>query len=476
MKKRAFLVLVLFFLSSHLFSARRALIIGIEHYIANDKYGGMLDIQGCKNDALDMRRILIERFNFHEYEIHLLLNHQATREAILEGLRWLVRETKSQDWVFFSFAGHGTQIKDIDGDEEDGFDECICPFDVEPKYRLNLISDDEINWFIQELKDRNTFFLFDSCHSGTMKRGVLPVSEAMKKAHYFARLLPPPSILEEKPLSRGGRDLTYYAESEKETKSGIDFSESIGKIVVFSAAAPHQIALPVNIKSDHPNGAMTYAVLMGLKGGADKNDDGAITYRELLEFSQDYMSLLRLEQEPQIDAEPEMIDQSIFFLSPPEELSHLMNASSTFNINLRLYERSSDKIKVEDHVKYYVQSERSGYLYLFAISVEGEVTGLFPNPFQKDNFIRGGKDVIIPPTDGAFYIKAVEPLGKMKILAIVSNRQLDLDRFCSDRVEDLLQPLGNEELKELVRSTRDLTLTLFPTEWAAEVIEVEIVR
>jgi len=471
-----FILLILLF-STHLLAARRALLVGIDHYIYNDKYGGKLDLKGCVNDALDFKKILIEKFDFKENEIRVLLNQNATRESILEGFRWLTRETKSQDWVIFSYSGHGKQIKDLNGDEEDGLDECICPSNTEPRYLLNLISDDEINQFIVELKDRRAFFLFDSCHSGTITRGVSPKASGVNKEGYFARVLPPPALLEGESQSRGGRQTSrYYSESTKNIRSGVDFAQGAGEISVFSAAAPHQIAIPINISSDHPNGAMTYSVLKGLRGGADSNNDDVITYRELLQYSKDCLRDLKVKQEPQIDAEPGKIDKPIFFLTPQAELSNLINSSSTFTLNLRLYGRTSNKIKLKDFVEFYIDSERSGYLYIFAISVDGEVTCLLPNLYQRDNFLEAGEGVVIPPPDGKFAIEAVEPLGKMRTVAIVAEKPLDLARFCGGREEELLHTLGSDELKELVRSTRGITKVFSPSEWAAAVIEIYIVK
>jgi hypothetical protein len=298
----------------------------------------------------------------------------------------------------------------------------------------------------------------------------------MNKEGYFARVLPSPELLEEESQYRGKQTYKYYAESTKDIKSGVDFAQGTGEIFVFSASAPHQVAIPININSDHPNGAMTYSVLKGLKGGADKNNDDVITYRELLQFSKDYLRGLKLKQEPQMDAEPGKIDKPVFFLTPQAELSNLINSSSTFGINLRLFGRTSNKIKLKDHVEFYVDSEKSGYLYLFAISVDGEVCCLLPNLYQKNNHIDAREGIIIPASDGKFSIETVEPPGKMRTLAIVAEKPLDLARFCGGREDELLYTLGSDELKELVRSTRGITRVLSSADWAAAVIEIDIVK
>ena len=65
-----------------------------------------------------------------------------------------------------SVPGHGGQTKDLDGDEEDGYDEVIYPVD----FRQNgHITDDEMHRImVRPLKAGvRLTAIFDSCHSGT---------------------------------------------------------------------------------------------------------------------------------------------------------------------------------------------------------------------------------------------------------------------------------------------------------------------
>ena len=63
-------------------------------------------------------------------------------------------------------AGHGGQTKDLDGDEEDGYDEVIYPVDFQ---RAGHIVDDEIHWrVVRPLRQGvRLTAIFDSCHSAT---------------------------------------------------------------------------------------------------------------------------------------------------------------------------------------------------------------------------------------------------------------------------------------------------------------------
>jgi uncharacterized caspase-like protein len=52
-----------------------------------------------------------------------------TRANIIDAMKWLVKDARKHDSLFFHFSGHGAQVPDLDGDEVDGFDEIIFPVD-----------------------------------------------------------------------------------------------------------------------------------------------------------------------------------------------------------------------------------------------------------------------------------------------------------------------------------------------------------
>ena len=68
-------------------------------------------------------------------------------------------------WLLISKAGHGGQTKNLDGDEEDGFDEVIYPVDFR---QVGHITDDEMHRIIVRPLQAGVRLtcIFDSCHSG----------------------------------------------------------------------------------------------------------------------------------------------------------------------------------------------------------------------------------------------------------------------------------------------------------------------
>lgn len=164
--------------------AKRALLVGI-----ND-YKQINDLSGCINDVTNVRDVLLKYFGFTVPDIRLLVDSRATKGNIMTRLKWLVKGAKKGDTLVFHYSGHGTQIRDRDGDElKDHMDEAICPWDT--SWDGGLILDDDLyNIFKGVPAGVHLEVLLDSCHSGTGTRELMVMKE-MK-----IRYLPPPIDIE----------------------------------------------------------------------------------------------------------------------------------------------------------------------------------------------------------------------------------------------------------------------------------------
>ncbi|MGH7453324.1 MAG: caspase family protein, partial [bacterium] len=93
----------------------------------------------------------------------------ATTKAIVDGLDWLAQGGSDPAVRVFHYAGHGHSIPDENGDESDGKDEALAPYDHRAR---GYLIDDKLG----EIYDRfgansNLTLIMDSCHSGTSQRG-----------------------------------------------------------------------------------------------------------------------------------------------------------------------------------------------------------------------------------------------------------------------------------------------------------------
>jgi len=157
----------------------RALIIGIERYMHHLVSGTV----GAEDDAFGVARLLQDRYGFSPDSIKVLINENATSNAIILGLtKWVVEGSKPGDRVFIFFSGHGNQLPDDDGDESDGWDETICPYDANPFNEIGQIRDDTIELIINKLEGRRVVLLFDSCHAAMVTDTPGPVPSTLPPA------------------------------------------------------------------------------------------------------------------------------------------------------------------------------------------------------------------------------------------------------------------------------------------------------
>ncbi|WP_447600573.1 caspase family protein [Nitrospira sp. Nam80] len=166
---------------------RRALCIGIDRYPT-------APLAGCVADAREWADTL-RQLGFEEPV--LLLNEEATRQAILDALKELIAAGSPGDVVVFQYAGHGTQLPDEDGDDETGQDQAICSYDFADG---RFVIDDDVAAVFRTIPEGlNVTCFIDCCHSGTItrfavggpqgdgggdrRRRFLPATPAMKRAH-----------------------------------------------------------------------------------------------------------------------------------------------------------------------------------------------------------------------------------------------------------------------------------------------------
>lgn len=149
---------------------KRALAIGINKYAYFPAY---YQLKGCINDVELIVCVLQDKFGFSPENITLLQDEKATREGILGAMDTLVESVRKNDIVVIHYSGHGSQMTDREGDEADGLDETIVPYDSGRNgYPNKDITDDEIYLRLLKLTQVTPFvtLIFDCCHSGTISR------------------------------------------------------------------------------------------------------------------------------------------------------------------------------------------------------------------------------------------------------------------------------------------------------------------
>ncbi|OJD37926.1 metacaspase a [Diplodia corticola] len=145
---------------------RKALLIGINYF------GQRGQLRGCINDVKNMSAYLNQHFGYKREDMVLLTDDQQnpmsqpTKANILRAMHWLVKDARPNDSLFFHYSGHGGQTKDLDGDEDDGYDEVIYPLDF--RQAGHIVDDEMHRIMVQGLQPGvRLTAIFDSCHSGS---------------------------------------------------------------------------------------------------------------------------------------------------------------------------------------------------------------------------------------------------------------------------------------------------------------------
>lgn len=138
---------------------------------------------------------LINESNWKKENVFLLLNEDATKNNIISTLSDLGELIDENDVFLFSWMGHGTIVPDEDGDENDPFDEAICPYDTKSNNFDNVITDDELNECLSKIDAKGQILLFESCMSGGMADNEnyepLSFSDVNEKGRIVIMLTPP---------------------------------------------------------------------------------------------------------------------------------------------------------------------------------------------------------------------------------------------------------------------------------------------
>ncbi|KAF7327468.1 Histone acetyltransferase [Mycena kentingensis (nom. inval.)] len=142
---------------------KKALCIGINYA------GQPHALRGCVNDSKHCYSFLVRQCGYKPENIVVLTDdspHQRslpTRRNIIDAMHWLVKDARPHDSLFFHYSGHGSQTRDTNGDEIDGYDETIFPLDYQ---RAGHIEMHDIMVKPLPTGCRLTA-LFDCCHSGS---------------------------------------------------------------------------------------------------------------------------------------------------------------------------------------------------------------------------------------------------------------------------------------------------------------------
>jgi len=250
--------------------AKRALCIGINNYPGTDS-----DLSGCVNDARDWSAELQAR----GFTVTTLVDAQASRAAMVSALDNLISGAQKNDTLVFTYSGHGTWVVDQDGDEPDGRDEALCPWDINTQGPL---LDDQIReLFDHRLASVRLLLISDSCHSGSVTRGD---DSELDAGGPRARFLPPEAWLKHDALPSAPRASALTL---------IGGLRRAGGDLLLAGCRDEEYSWDTSF-GGRPNGAFTFYALKTLR------EKKPLTYEQWHAEIRKYLPTNRLPQEPQI--------------------------------------------------------------------------------------------------------------------------------------------------------------------------------
>ena len=224
-----------------------ALLIGCTTYAS---LGEGLQLEGPGNDVLMMRDLLVRHFKFAPENITVLAEAaggealRPTRANIEREFARLAKVAARGEQVVILMAGHGSQQPDQDppskdDPEPDGLDEIFLPADVGPwedsvGQVKNSIVDDDLHVWLTKIQDKGAsmWLIMDSCHSGTMLRGVDEVSRQV-----LPEKLVPAAVLKKAQVRR---EQDEKGRGREETASTLNLADDAPSLVAIYAAQSNE--------------------------------------------------------------------------------------------------------------------------------------------------------------------------------------------------------------------------------------------
>ena len=271
---------------------RTALLIGINYNNNPDA-----TLNGCYNDVVNVSQYLRTVLGYPASSVTVLTDGNRgaagagtasvvppTRQNIIAGMAALVAGMVAGDEAVFHFSGHGTLVRDTNGDETTtGLDSCLCPLDYNAPASAGggVITDDEIRALLVNKVPRGArlYVFLDCCHNGTG-------CDVRYKYEDFSVLLRPPSA-RTAPLWR----------TQQKAFANQKYAETAGEVYMISGCRDEQTSADAYINNAFA-GALTYAVFAILR--ANNASIRTYSWSSLLRDVRHFMRANRYSQIPQL--------------------------------------------------------------------------------------------------------------------------------------------------------------------------------
>jgi hypothetical protein len=274
---------------------RTALLVGI-NYLNTDN-----ELNGCYNDVVNVAQYLRTVLGYvapgaisiitdgNRNRVGTASPLPPTRQNIIAGMTALVAGMVAGDEAVFHFSGHGSLVRDTNGDEATGLDSCLCPIDYDAPSASGgggggggVVTDDEIRALLVDRVPRGArlYVILDCCHNGSG-------CDIRYKYEDFSVLVRPPSASAPTPLWR----------TQQRAFTNPKYTDTAGEVFMISGSRDEQTSADAYINNAYA-GALTYAVFAILR--ANHASIRTYSWSALLRDVRHFMRVNKYTQIPQI--------------------------------------------------------------------------------------------------------------------------------------------------------------------------------
>ncbi len=219
-----------------------ALIVGAGKFpnLVDDKGHPASDLDGARPDAEKLAELLM-RYGYSRANINLLVDTQATRAAILNGIDQLIARVKAGDQVIIYYSGHGTSSLDT---KTHGFGMepatgAVVPSDIKPGTAEQILAQLVIGTrdlrprFLRLEEKADVLVIFDACFSGESVKALGPSM--------------PLRYISLADLTRGDVTSSSIVAAERALPTrAVPPAYPYQRVVYFAAASNNQYAIDIN--------------------------------------------------------------------------------------------------------------------------------------------------------------------------------------------------------------------------------------
>lgn len=229
---------------------KRAFLVGISHYDT-----ALTGYQWNNINGVEDINLLSPEIKNQGVTTTTLLDKEATFDNIVIQLTQFTNKTKKGDIVYLHFSTHGQPVEDLNGDEEDGWDESIVPIDAYKIYKKGIyegkkhLTDDLLNKYVKKLREKigPTGFLYvviDACHAGTSSRAN---DETVRGTH----------------VGFTYNNKVFKPSTNKNTHYKIEASPKMSNVLFIEACRPDQVNTEIKV-GEKRYGPLSYNIAQAL--------------------------------------------------------------------------------------------------------------------------------------------------------------------------------------------------------------------